>query len=313
MKIDEIARIIITDENKRNKLIENYSNGIKKTYNIRTDYILDSLNRKLNCREIDKDVLLEGYLIFLIKISFPFLEDEKKLIIEYSNILLKKDLKKLNSNQILIIIAGKILEESKKEQSDIIFKIDNKNKDVLKMNPSIQNGKLTGIITLSENILNMDLESDKRLVVLLFAFYHEYEHFRRLKRINNTRIDSREKLNQLKEFIVVFIKGYSKFYSYYHDSFEIEKRADKYAYIKTISVIENLNLDNLTFLMKLVRETYNNNRAYDDISIKEYEELLNENFKHILKTNKKELEELSLYIPVIKKMINIKKNKQKRL
>lgn len=312
MELEYIARTIILDDIKRKKLIESYKNGKDKVYNIKIDYILSSLSKQLNKKNMDLK-LLEGYLIFLINISSSLSNEEQKLIINYGNKLIKHNIKILNSNQKLIVAVSLILKEAKKENIEVIFRIDDNESNTLMMMPSVtryhKTYELKGIITLSSDVLESNLKSDEHLIILLFMFYHEFEHLRELNYLNNTRINSKEKINSLKEFVITFILGCGKFYSYYHDSFSIERKADKYAYIKTISLIEKLELQNQLPLLKLVRKTYNDNRAYDTISETEFEKLLNKCYRYIIKNKSNELKELCLYMPVLKEVTK----KQKKL
>lgn len=245
----------------------------------------------------------------MIRISDGLSKEEIELIIFHSNRLISLDLKKLNDTQKLIVVVGKIYEEVIKNNSNIIINIVPCSDEInnhIEIGPSIFKNlfsyELVGRITLSSDLLTSNLSGGKHLFLLLFMFYHEFDHFRRLCYLQNTKIDTPYKERWLKEFAVIHIMGCSKFYGCYHDSFDVEKRADNYAYRKTIDLLKELNLSNSLDIYKFIRKTYFSNREYDVVSYEKMDHLLDKYFCNILKYKSSEFKDLSNYIPVLKKI-----------
>lgn len=288
----ELSKKIISNNVSRKKLIAFYSNGVNKILGIKIDDILEMLANYINSNPND-DKVLEGYILFLIESSINILPEEIDLINDYS--------KKIMSNSAnskakkLIVLYSVIMTEAKKNNLDVMFNIDYDNENILEMRPSIYKNNIKGIIAISDNVLNLSLTE------ILFAGFHELKHLKDLVSLNNGKLDSQVKIEALMEFVIVFIEGNSRVYFENHDSFTIEKRADRFAFIKTKELIEkSYSEDKKIEALKCIREIYISRKSnFSEFYVKK---IVRQAFFDIVRNKRTEIKELSLYLKSLKRL-----------
>lgn len=290
----ELSKKIISNDISRKKLITFYNNGFNKVLGIKIDDILEVLANYINSN-LNDDKVLEGYILFLIGSFINILPEEMNLINDYS----KKIISDTSNSKAkkLIVLYSAIMTEAKKNNLDVVFNIDYDNENILEMRPSIYKNNIKGIIAISDNVLNLSITE------LLFAGFHELKHLKDLVSLNNGKLDSKAKVEALMEFVIVFIEGNNEVYFENHDSFTIEKRADRFAFMKTKDFIEeNYNRDKKIEALKCIREIYSNRENnFSEYYIKK---IVRQAFLNIVRNKKTEIKELSLYLKPLKILKN---------
>lgn len=302
MKLLDISKRIMLDNNLRKSLAVSYYNCNLKFHNLNIDKILNCIQNYINENDSDYEIY-EAYLAFLIESSTSLDKIEKNMIIKQSKVLLD-NVNNLNANQKLIVFAGKIIEEAK--GLNVILNPNTKD-EIIEMRPSIRKKLLsysiTGYIYLDPNLFNEvdNIGSCEHMMKLLFIGFHELAHLKQLVYLNNHDIDSKYKLRYLKEFAIIYTGSCKDFYNKYHDSFEVERQADRYAYKKVIEIIQELNIsnnekENLSNIIKNIYLKYTSIGKLSDQVIDRY-------FKNTINTKNCEIKDLSRYIPKLKKYI----------
>lgn len=290
----ELSKKIISNDISRKKLTMFYNNGFNKVLGIKIADILEILANYINSNPND-DKVLEGYILFLIGSFINILPEEMNLINDYS----KKIISDTSNSKAkkLIVLYSAIMTEAKKNNLDVVFNIDYDNENILEMRPSIYKNNIKGIIAISDNVLNLSITE------LLFAGFHELKHLKDLVSLNNGKLDSKAKVEALMEFVIVFIEGNNEVYFENHDSFTIEKRADRFAFMKTKDFIEeNYNRDKKIEALKCIREIYSNRENnFSEYYIKK---IVRQAFLNIVRNKKTEIKELSLYLKPLKILKN---------
>ena len=290
----ELSKKIISNDISRKKLTMFYNNGFNKVLGIKIADILEILANYINSNPND-DKVLEGYILFLIGSFINILPEEMNLINDYS----KKIISDTSNSKAkkLIVLYSAIMTEAKKNNLDVVFNIDYDNENILEMRPSICKNNIKGIIAISDNVLNLSLTE------LLFAGFHELKHLKDLASLNNGKLDSKSKVEALMEFVIVFIEGNNEVYFENHDSFTIEKRADRFAFMKTKDFIEeNYNRNKKIEALKCIREIYSNRENnFSEYYIKK---IVRQAFLNIVSNKKTEIKELSLYLKPLKILKN---------
>lgn len=302
MRLLDISKRIMLDNNIRKSLAVSYYNCNLKFHNLNIDKILNCIQNYIDENDSDYDIY-EAYLAFLIESSTSLDKIEKNMIIKQSKVLLDR-VNNLNINQKLIVFAGKIIEEAK--GLNVILN-PNTEDEIIEMRPSIRKKLLsysiTGYINIDPNLFNEveNIGSCEQMMKLLFIGFHELAHLKQLVYLNNHEIDSKYKLRCLKEFAIIYTESSRSFYEKYHDSFEVERQADRYAYKKVIEIIQKLNIsynekENLSNIIKNIYLKYASLSRLDDQVIDSY-------FEKTVNTKSTEIKDLSSYIPKLKKYV----------